>query len=50
MVVDRTAIPTAHAEKLLDGGYVRDGAMGLVVTDLGQLQLQFEKDRPGAPK
>jgi hypothetical protein len=50
MVVDRAAIPAAHLEKLLDGGYVRDGALGLVVSDLGQLRLQFEKDRVGSSK
>ena len=48
--IDRMAIPAAHIAKLHDGGYVRDGRMGLVLTDLGQLRLKFERERLGAPK
>jgi hypothetical protein len=50
VVIDRVAIPAAHIDRLRDGGYVRDGRMGLVLTDLGQLRLKFEKGRLEAPK
>jgi hypothetical protein len=50
MVVERTAIPAAHLEKLLDGGYVRHRTLELVVTDLGRLQLEFQKARLEALK
>jgi len=50
MEIDRMAIPAAHIDKLHDGGYIRDGRMGLVLTDLGQLRLKFERERLGAPK
>jgi hypothetical protein len=50
MVIDRMAIPAAHIDKLHDGGYVRDGRMGLVLTDLGQLRLKFERERFRATK
>ena len=50
MMIDSMAIPAAHVDKLHDGGYVREGRMGLVLTDLGQLRLKFEKGRRGAPK
>ena len=48
--IDRMAIPAAHIDKLHDGGYIREGRMGLVLTDLGQLRLKFERERLGAPK
>ena len=49
-MIDRMAIPAAHIDKLLDGGYIREGRLGLVLTDLGQLRLKFEKGRLEAPK
>ena len=49
-MVDRMAIPAAHIDKLHDGGYIREGRMGLVLTDLGQLRLKFERERLGALK
>ena len=45
MGIDRMAILAAHIDKLHDGGYVREGRMGLVLTDLGRLRLKFEKGR-----
>jgi len=50
MGIDRMAILAAHIDKLHDGGYVREGRMGLVLTDLGRLRLKFEKGRLGASK
>ena len=50
VMIDLMAIPAAHIDKLHDGGYIRDGRMGLVLTDLGQLRLKFERQRLGAPK
>jgi hypothetical protein len=41
MVIDRMTIPAAHIDKLHEGGYIREGRMGLVLTDLGQLRLKF---------
>jgi len=49
-MIDRMAIPAAHIDKLHNGGYIREGRMGLVLTDLGQLRLKFERERLGAPK
>jgi hypothetical protein len=43
IVIDRMAFPAAHIDKLLDGGYVREGSKGLVLTDLGQLRLEFDR-------
>ena len=50
MMIDSMAIPAAHVDKLHDGGYVREGRMGLVLTDLGRLRWKFEKGRLGASK
>ena len=50
VMIDLMAIPAAHIDKLHDGGYVRDGRMGLVLTDLGQLRLKFERERFRATK
>ena len=50
MGIDRMAILAAHIDKLHDGGYVREGRMGLVLTDLGRLRLKFDKGRLGASK
>jgi hypothetical protein len=50
VMIDRMAIPAAHIDRLRDGGYVREGPTGLVLTDLGQLRLKFERDRLGALK
>ena len=50
LVLDRMALPAAHIDKLLDGGYVREGPEGLVVTDLGRLRLRFEQDKPAPTK
>ena len=50
MEIDRMAIPAAHIDRLHDGGYIREGPMGLVLTDLGQLRLKFERERLGALK
>jgi hypothetical protein len=50
LVLDRMALPAAHIDKLLDGGYVRVGPEGLVVTDLGRLRLRFEQDKPAPTK
>jgi hypothetical protein len=50
LVLDRMAIPAAHIDKLLDGGYVREGPSGLVLTDLGRLRLRFERDKLASTK
>jgi hypothetical protein len=46
-MIDGMAIPAAHIDRLHDGGYIREGPMGLVLTDLGQLRLKFERERLG---
>ena len=45
MVNTRVAIPLAHIEKLLDGGYVCEGANGPILTDLGLLRLVRERNK-----
>ena len=48
VMIDLMAIPAAHIDKLHDGGYIQEGRMGLVLTDLGQLRLKFEREHLGA--
>jgi hypothetical protein len=48
MVNPRVAIPVAHIEKLLDGGYVREGANGPILTDLGLLRLVHARNKQAA--
>jgi hypothetical protein len=48
VMIDRMAIPAAHIGKFHDGGYIREGPTGLVLTDLGQLRLNFERESLGA--
>jgi hypothetical protein len=50
LVFERMAIPAAHIDKLLDGGYVQDGPSGLVLTDVGLLRLHFERDKLASTK
>jgi hypothetical protein len=49
-VLDHMVLPAAHIDKLLDGGYVRDGPSGLVLTDLGRLWLRSEQDKLASTK
>ena len=50
MVNHRTVIPKEHVEKLLDGGYVREGGSGPILTDLGLLRLVHERNKLAAAK
>jgi hypothetical protein len=50
MVNRRTVIPNEHVEKLLDGGYVREGGSGPILTDLGLLRLVHERNKLAAAK
>jgi hypothetical protein len=50
MVNTRVAIPVTHIPKLLDGGYVREGADGPVLTDLGLLRLIHERNKKATLK
>jgi hypothetical protein len=44
----RTVIPKEHIEKLLDGGYVREGGSGPILTDLGLLRLVHQRNMQAA--
>ena len=50
MVNKCVGMPIAHIDKLLDGGYIREGANGPVLTDLGLLRLIHERNKQAAPR
>jgi hypothetical protein len=50
MVNTIKVIPAAHMEKLVEGGYVRGGASGPLLNDLGLLRLIHERNKQATLK